>query len=88
MDDWRLLYQMDYLYRAKLKKATFRPSETNEHEHCEFCRDKFAEYEGCLKSGYCTLDEYRWICETCFEDFKEQFEWTVVETPGESEEVL
>ena len=31
-----------------------------------------------LHEGYCTEDEERWICKQCFEDFKRQFEWTVV----------
>jgi len=28
-----------------------------------------------LTEGYCTEDEYRWVCGTCFEDFRERFEW-------------
>lgn len=78
-EDWRLTNQMNYLRRAKLKKAAFHATAANDHEHCEFCWDKFGESEDCLKSGYCTLDEYRWICNDCFQDFQKQFEWTVVE---------
>lgn len=78
-EDWRLTYQMDYLYRATLKKAVFKRTAMNDHEHCEFCWDKFGEGEGMLKSGYCTLDRYRWICETCFQDFQEQFEWCLAD---------
>lgn len=73
--DWRLTNQMNYLYKATLKKAAFVPSETNDHEHCVFCFDKFGEEEEFLKSGYCTLDEYHWICPTCFRDFQKQFAW-------------
>ena len=73
--DWRLTNQMDYLYRATLKKAVFKASDTNDHEHCEFCWDKFGESEGLQKSGYCTLDGYHWICNECFQDFQEQFAW-------------
>lgn len=78
-EDWRLTTQMKYLYRAKLKKAIFKKTEQNDHEHCEFCFDKFSEEENTLHEGYCTMDRYRWICEVCFRDFHEQFEWTVVE---------
>ena len=74
-NDWRLSNQMDYLYRATLKKAVFKQTATNDHEHCEFCMDKFGECDDLLKSGYCTLDKYYWICEECFQDFQEQFEW-------------
>ena len=78
-EDWRLTDQMDYLYRATLKKADFKATVTNDHEHCEFCFDEFAEFEGALKSGYCTLDGYRWICEECYQDFHEQFEWRLAD---------
>lgn len=76
-NDWRLTNQMNYLYRATLKKAIFIESSTNDHEHCEFCWDKFGEGESLLKAGYCTLDGYRWICNTCFQDFQKQFEWHI-----------
>lgn len=26
-------------------------------------------------------DEYRWICDTCFDDFRALFHWNVPETP-------
>lgn len=78
-DDWRLTGQMNYLYRAALKKADFKKTERNDHEHCEFCWAKFAEMEDCLKSGYCTPDGYRWICDECFQDFQEQFEWELMD---------
>lgn len=77
-DDWRLNNQMDYLYRSALKRATFQPNEKNDHEHCEFCWEKFGLGADRLKPAYCTLDEYRWICDECFEDFHELFEWTVL----------
>ena len=30
------------------------------------------------KMEYCTIDNYHWICENCFNDFKDMFKWTVV----------
>lgn len=30
-----------------------------------------------LREGYSTPDGYHWICETCFRDFVELFEWKV-----------
>lgn len=30
-----------------------------------------------LRAGYTTLDSYYWICDGCFEDFRERFEWRV-----------
>ncbi len=31
-----------------------------------------------LHEGYATQDYYDWICERCFQDFRQQFRWTVV----------
>ena len=77
--DWRLTNQKNYLYRALLRKADFKASEDNDHEHCEFCWDKFGEQEGLLKSGYCTLNKYHWICNECYRDFQEEFEWKLTD---------
>ena len=32
-----------------------------------------------LCEGYCTEDQYHWVCKDCFEDFKKQFQWNVAE---------
>ena len=76
-EDWRLLNQKNYLYREKLIKKKFKATEQCDHVHCEFCWDKFGELEDMLHDGYCVDGETLWICETCFHDFKEDFEWTV-----------
>ncbi len=85
-NDWRLSFgrKETYLTKAKLKYISeFKKfSETWDHEHCEFCMDKFMEVEGFLHEGYCTLDEKSWICLECFKDFKEMFQWEVVEQDG------
>ena len=79
INDWRLTNQMNYLFGVELIKTDFKKSETNDHEHCEFCFDKFAETDECLKSGYATVDRYHWICDECFSDFKEIFKWSLVD---------
>jgi hypothetical protein len=38
----------------------------------------YKECDGTLHEGYCTIDNYHWICETCFHDFKDMFKWKVV----------
>ena len=76
MDDWRLSGQERYLSRAVLIKAVFKKhSEIDDHTHCIFCWDKFSERAEDLHVGY--TNGYHWICETCFNDFKEQFGWIV-----------
>ncbi len=68
-------------------KTYQRYSQTWDHDHCEFCGAKFAEsaqIPDALHAGYATLDEYRWVCEVCFGDFRERFGWNVVECKGRS----
>ena len=78
-DDWRLTGQEDYLLFAKLKEVI--PSDYIKtldnpeyfHEHCEFCMTKPEDNKE--QKFYCTLDNYRWICEECYNDFKEKFKF-------------
>ncbi|MCC8042454.1 MAG: hypothetical protein LIO69_02890 [Oscillospiraceae bacterium] len=79
MADWRLNGQHKYLNNIKLKHIEFQnKSVASDHEHCEFCMDKFGSEKGMLKKGYCTENEYHWICEKCYNDFKDYFNWTIV----------
>ena len=76
-NDWRLQGQEKYLRGAVLEKKMYQPYRVGwEHDHCEFCGAEFSlENPGALRVGYASLDNYRWICEVCFEDFKDMFEW-------------
>ena len=76
--DWRLTNQMNYLFGVTLIQARYQSKSGNDHDHCEFCWDKFAEEGDVLHFGYCTADRYRWICPTCYSDFKDMFQWKVV----------
>ena len=80
-NDWRLTCQEDYLMNATLKHITHftKHSDKWDHEHCSFCWAKFMEgdYADVLHEGYCALDEKHWICEQCYQDFKEMFHFTV-----------
>lgn len=51
------------------------PLSTSEHGHCEFCWDKFYIDEDNLKEGWHIEDSNVWICDNCYEMFKEYFEW-------------
>lgn len=78
MSDWRLYGQEDYLQGKALKYTKFVTRGRNDHEHCAFCTAKIAEEGvGEYTCGYATEDLYWWVCEECFEDFKERFEWTL-----------
>lgn len=81
MTDWRLTNQEEYLKRVALVWRPYSPaSPDNDHDHCEFCFAKFIMDGGepdALREGYATPDKSRWVCKTCFNDFRDFFEWHV-----------
>lgn len=46
------------------------------HDHCDLCWEKVMTDIEC--TFYVTDDFRHWICEECFNDFKEQFDWKEV----------
>ena len=83
-DDWRLQGQERYLMGSTLILRAYRLNAKNpewDHDHCEFCGKTFSleDIPDALKEGYATEDDYRWICSTCFLDFREDFKWQVIE---------
>lgn len=78
-DDWRLLRgQEDYLLGVTLYWKKWKaPSAVWDHDHCEFCWEKFSESTDTLHEGYTTEDGKHWICPECFSDFKDMFRWSV-----------
>jgi hypothetical protein len=79
-EDWRLTNQEKYLQGATLHWRRYRaPRPEWDHDHCEFCWATFFETPApdALQAGYTTDDEYRWICEVCFADFRDRFAWQV-----------
>lgn len=79
-DDWRLLRgQLNYLYGSTLIHHNYKSSsKTNDHDHCEFCMQKFGFGAADLHIGYSTEDNDIWICEKCYKDFNKLFNWNVV----------
>lgn len=67
-----------FLMGAKLVYTKFVPEGTDDHEHCDLCWEKFMDAEGFQRYGYCTTDEYGWVCEECLNKYKSLFGWTVV----------
>ncbi len=82
-NDWRLQGQERYLIGEKFifKKYQMK-SEKWDHDHCEFCWKKFMETDDSndeiINEGYSTVDNYRWICKECFNDFKEMFKLEII----------
>ena len=79
--DWRLTNQEQYLMGVTLIRRHYQPIAPNDHDHCEFCWAKFMmqDYPDVLHDGYATLDNYRWICEPCFQDFRGMFRWHIID---------
>ena len=74
--DWRRQGQESYLKGIKLYRKAYQSySKEWEHDHCEFCGEKFAENGEGLKAGYATTNNYYWICDSFYNDFKEEFGW-------------
>lgn len=79
MNDWRLHGQEKYLTGIHLERKNYQPYRKGwDHDHCEFCGAKFSlASTDALKVGYASSDNYRWICDNCFGDFKDIFSWKV-----------
>jgi hypothetical protein len=84
--DWRLTGQHTWLVGRDLRWQAWTPYRPGwDHDHCAFCHAEFATTRTGhvdFTAGYVTTDGYTWICKTCFEDFKAQFQWTVVWDPA------
>lgn len=83
--DWRLRGQERYLQGVTLVRRRYRAYAKNPswgHDHCAFCWAKFM-VEDCadvVHEGYATTDDYWWICQICFDDFKQRFSWSLAES--------
>ena len=79
-DDWRRQGQERYLKNKRLIKQSYRPLRKGwDHDHCEFCGNKFSASPDDLREGFSTVNGYHWVCLKCFEDFCEEFGWLVEE---------
>jgi hypothetical protein len=80
--DWRLIGQETYLHGARLTLRTWWPYRDGwDHDHCSFCQRHIsvplaADDPDAVERGYVTDDNYSWVCETCFVDFRERFAWS------------
>ena len=84
--------QERYLAGAIFVRKPYRAwNETWDHDHCAFCTRKLSRSPGVrllqtldtLTTGYAALgrgpngeDDYHWVCDDCFADFRQRFGWT------------
>jgi len=83
-DDWRLVGQDEWFTGAVLHRAAWIETRHGwDHDHCTFCFkkiwDRAADDEADV--GYTTADDYTWVCDDCFADFKDRFAWSVADHP-------
>ena len=81
-DDWRLQGQEKYLQGARFVwRKWARPAHNPnwDHDHCSFCWKKFtaSDSAGSQGEGYVTLDAHYWVCQECYDHFKDMFSWTI-----------
>jgi hypothetical protein len=75
--DWRMMGQERYLKGVRLVRSKWvQLSDNWDHDHCEFCFEKFDATTG---PAYCTYDYYHWICDECCDDFRDVFGWVLVD---------
>lgn len=77
--DWRRMGQEKFLLNKKLKYKKYDGDiSKGAHEHCSFCYELISS-KGPITEAYCTLDEENWICKKCYDDFKDEFHWIIIE---------
>ena len=75
-DDWRRQGQERFLAGKRLRRQAYQPSRLGwDHDHCAFCGAKFSLQAPDLAEGHATEDSYHWVCDGCFEDFREEMGW-------------
>lgn len=79
--DWRRRNPQAFLHGLAFRLIPWCSDEPAwDHDHGEFCFAKLAP-EGppsAAHTGYASLDLKVWVCEDCFPDFVEEFEWQVI----------
>lgn len=77
-NDWRNMGQLDYLKNEKVAYLKYMAKNPFDHEHCIFCYDTISVHDNDLHYAYNTQNNRYWICEKCFNDFKDIFNWKIV----------
>lgn len=70
--------QKEYLRDKRLQLREF-VCNSDQHEHCEICWARFGMHPEDLHFGYYESHSKSWICNTCYNDFKDLFKWVIEE---------
>src|ERR687897_1942023 len=86
-DDWRIQALEErhaYLHGQRLTWIAWSSDDPAcDHDHCEFCWQKFGPFEDAVGAGWVTDDDEVWICAACANDFRDRFGWTLAPTQHE-----
>jgi len=79
LNDWRIMGQPGYLFGKRLYRTNYVNLYecAKSHAHCEFCFDILSANDNDLHEGYYEPNTNSWICDSCFNDFKVLFNWTI-----------
>lgn len=80
--DWRLLNIKTDLQGQEFCYTKFKSNGRNDHEHCILCWQTISDdVNSGDNEGYYFFNkktnQTNWICKTCFEEFKNRFDWQV-----------
>lgn len=68
---------LEYLCGIDLAFKQFIPAADKDHEHCNLCSAKFSAAEIDLHYGYTAKDNTIWICQECYDYYKDWYKWNV-----------
>ena len=77
-DDWRLVGQERSLGGLTLHRARWVQTRPHwDYDHCAFCWRKIWDRGGDYSAthGYTDADQYHWVCDGCFGDFRWRMGW-------------
>lgn len=79
MNDWReeMLFSVKDTYNMKFEKKIFESFNDWDHEHCSICLKKIGLHSGDEKCAFYCEETNDWLCQNCFFDFKEKYNWII-----------
>ena len=83
---WRIETGRHLIGAALRKRRWVGRGEEWDHEHCDCCWAKFAEWEGpdIQHEGYVTVSDAdsktagHWVCEQCLQDLQVEMDWRLL----------
>jgi hypothetical protein len=83
VEGWLASYEPAFNGVMLHRRQYFQWAPNWDHDHCEFCSIAFVVKGDAsaqppnVAEGWTTDDESNWICNSCFEKYRERFDWKV-----------